>query len=76
MASLMVGSAVEKGLKSSTAVVTTCVNSTVMVTSNLTNDSLPTISQTCSSNEEAIMLEYAMAVSLMAGFIMVIILSW
>ena len=51
-------------------------NCFVMVTSNLTNDSLPTISQTCSSNEEAIMLEYAMAVSLMAGFIMVSILSW
>ncbi|KAK3102941.1 hypothetical protein FSP39_015122 [Pinctada imbricata] len=70
VASLMVGSAIEKGMKSTSLVVSTCSNVTTMVPSNMTNDSIAKYTHECVSNEADVQLQFAMAVSMMAGFIM------
>ena len=82
VACLMMGSAIEKGLKSpSVHIVTTCVNVSRPVTvSNLTNQSsMPELMLSCSDNTESVKLQIAMAVTFMVGLIQVhvhVILVW
>ena len=82
MACLMMGSAIEKGLKSpSVHIITTCVNVSRPVTvSNLTNQSsMPELMLSCSDNTESVKLQIAMAVTFMVGLIQVhghVILVW
>ncbi|XP_062585097.1 prestin-like [Saccostrea cucullata] len=71
VACLMMGSAIEKGLKSPNVhIITTCVNESItMVTTNLTNQSLPLYTLSCSDNTESVKLEIAMAVTFVVGLI-------
>nr|XP_022302509.1 solute carrier family 26 member 6-like isoform X1 [Crassostrea virginica] len=75
VACLMMGSAIEKGLKSpSVHIVTTCVNvSSPVSVSNLTNQSsMPEIMLSCSDNTESVKLQIAMAVTFMVGLIQLV----
>lgn len=72
----MMGSAIEKGLKSPNVhIITTCVNVTSSVTpvSNLTNETVQQLSLSCSDNTESVKLQIAMAVTFMVGLIQVCI---
>lgn len=76
VACLMMGSAIEKGLKSPNVhIITTCVNVTSSVTpvSNLTNETVQQFSLSCSDNTESVKLQIAMAVTFMVGLIQVCI---
>lgn len=78
VACLMMGSAIEKGLKSPNVhIITTCVNVTSSVTpvSNLTNETVQQFSLSCSDNTESVKLQIAMAVTFMVGLIQVCITS-
>nr|XP_011454960.2 sulfate transporter isoform X3 [Crassostrea gigas]XP_011454961.2 sulfate transporter isoform X3 [Crassostrea gigas]XP_034307330.1 sulfate transporter isoform X3 [Crassostrea gigas] len=75
VACLMMGSAIEKGLKSPNVhIITTCVNVTSSVTpvSNLTNETVQQFSLSCSDNTESVKLQIAMAVTFMVGLIQLV----
>lgn len=75
VACLMMGSAIEKGLKSPNVhIITTCVNVTSSVTpvSNLTNETVQQLSLSCSDNTESVKLQIAMAVTFMVGLIQLV----
>lgn len=69
----MMGSAIEKGLKSpSISIIETCNNvSNSMATTNVTNQTGPLYTLECTDNSEAVKLEIAMAVTFMVGIIQV-----
>lgn len=75
VACLMMGSAIEKGLKSPNVhIITTCVNVTSSITpvGNLTNQTVEQFSLTCSDNTEFVKLQIAMAVTFMVGLIQLV----
>lgn len=75
VACLMMGSAIEKGLKSPNVhIITTCVNVTSSVTpvSNLTNETVQQFSLSCSDNTESVKLQIAMAVTFLVGLIQLV----
>lgn len=75
VACLMMGSAIEKGLKSPNVhIITTCVNVTSSVTpvSNLTNETVQQLSLSCSDNTESVKLQIAMAVTFLVGLIQLV----
>ncbi|XP_056001292.1 sulfate transporter-like isoform X2 [Ostrea edulis] len=74
VACLMMGSAIEKGLKSpSISIIETCNNvSNSMATTNVTNQTGPLYTLECTDNSEAVKLEIAMAVTFMVGIIQLV----